>query len=145
MVSDFVLLVLDFEPRVFLMIYVSVYRDAPSAWPPHQYIILQALRNLPPNTTKSYTPPRIGNQSTFTLIPSGQLGLTETQLPGQPVDFDSSGNVINNGPAINASADVSFMDGTVVNGGFKNASDNWSHILQRELANRYFTSVLCSW
>ena len=33
----------------------------------------------------------------------------------------------------------------MTNGGSAVSGENWSQALQRELANRYFTSVMCSW
>jgi len=114
--------------------------DAPNTWAPHQYIALQALRSLPANITTTSIPSPPSGQSTFALIPSGQLGLNETQLPGQPFRT-VSGNASTSGPA----ADLSKANGTVVNGGSAVSGENWSQTLQRELANRYFSSVLCSW
>jgi alpha,alpha-trehalase len=110
-----------------------------SAWPPHQYIILEALRNLPSNLTQSPLP--LIND-TFAFIPPGQLGLTESQLPPQPL-ADGSGNAV---------GDVNMMNGTVVNGGNATTGVNgglgqpgWSSVLERELANRYISSAFCSW
>jgi alpha,alpha-trehalase len=128
------------------MIYIYIYRDAPNAWAPHQYIALQALRALPSNiTTTSIQSQQPSNQSSFDLIPSGQLGLNETQLPGQPVR--SGGNsVVINSTTTGLAADINSVNGTtVINGGNSSSGENWSQTLQRELANRYFTSVLCSW
>ena len=126
----------------FLLLCVSdyIFRDAPNTWAPHQYIALQALRSLPANITTTSIPSPPSGQSTFALIPSGQLGLNETQLPGQPFRT-VSGNASTSGPA----ADLSKVNGTVVNGGSAVSGENWSQTLQRELANRYFSSVLCSW
>ena len=76
-------------------------------------------------------------QDAFGLIPNGQLGITEDQLPGQPV-----------APGQNSSSSsLNSLNGTVVNGGNVTSSTNegWAVVLQRELANRYVSSVLCSW
>ena len=82
------------------------------------------------------------NQSTFALIPKGQLGLNETDLPGQPVRSGPSViNATTSGPA----ADINAGNGTVTNGGSAVSGENWSLGLQRMLANRYFVSCLCSW
>jgi len=117
--------------------------DAPNAWAPHQYIAILALRGLPANITTTGIPSPPSNQSTFALIPAGQLGLNETQLPGQPV---RSGPSIINATRTGPDADINLVpNGTVVNGGSAVSGENWSEALQRELANRYFTSVLCSW
>ena len=107
-------------------------RDYPNAWPPHQYIILSALLNLPSNITTTSIPE---SKTSFNLIPSGQLNLSLSDLPGQPLL--SGGNA-------SVEADINASNGTVSFGG--NASgENWSETLQRELANRFFASVLCSW
>ncbi|KAH9987249.1 glycoside hydrolase family 37 protein [Russula vinacea] len=89
--------------------------DAPNAWPPHQYIALEACAPSLPT-----------GQSAFSIVPNGQLGLEESDLPGQ---------VITNGQ--NASSTGSIAD--------INALDGWRDVLVRGLANRYFTSALCSW
>ncbi|KIM43068.1 glycoside hydrolase family 37 protein [Hebeloma cylindrosporum] len=117
--------------------------DAPNTWPPHQYIVLQALKSLPANVSKGALPAPSSNQSTFDLIPSGQLGLSESALPGQPIHEGSMAttNATSTGP----SADLNAVNGTVLNGGTAVAGEGWSQKLQRELANRYFASALCSW
>ena len=113
--------------------------DAPNAWPPHVYIAMQALRALPENVTNSVLPTPQANQSTYALIPEGQLGLEENALPGQPlykgVNASSTG----------AEADVNVRDGTVVNGGNATEGEGWGKVLQREMANRYISAALCSW
>ncbi|KAG7088886.1 hypothetical protein E1B28_012833 [Marasmius oreades] len=113
--------------------------DAPNAWPPHNYIVLQALRALPSNITSNALPNPANGQSSFSLIPSEQLGLEESQLPGQPVTTTSNATTTGSG------ADVNRLNGTVVNGGNATQGEGWGQQLQRELANRYITSVLCSW
>ncbi|ESK84799.1 glycoside hydrolase family 37 protein [Moniliophthora roreri MCA 2997] len=113
--------------------------DAPNAWPPHQYVVLQALRNLPSNITSNPLPTPSSNQSTFNLIPVGQLGLEESQLPGQQITTST------NASATGAASDINKLNGTVFNGGNATSGEGWAHALQRELANRYIASVLCSW
>ncbi|KAH9932786.1 glycoside hydrolase family 37 protein [Epithele typhae] len=120
-------------------IETSLQWDAPNAWPPHQYIVLQALRALPSNVTSGSLPTPSNGQSTYSLIPSGQIGIAENALPVQALS-----------PTVNASAtgsnaDISRLDGTVVNGGKKTDGEGWASALQRELANRYLASALCSW
>ena len=107
--------------------------DAPNAWPPHQYIALGALANLPSNIS---TKPVSTDGNAFSLIPSGQLGMDESALPSQPL-----------AAGVNASVgqDVNRLEGTVVNGGNGSADETWATTLPRELANRYITSALCSW
>ncbi|KAG1810845.1 glycoside hydrolase family 37 protein [Suillus subaureus] len=116
--------------------------DAPNSWPPHQYIIMQALRAIPSNLTTNGLPTPSSNQSTYDLIPAGQLDFTEAQLPGQPfLTAQANQNATATGPA----ADINKLSGTVVNGGNATAGEGWRDTLQREMANRYYTSVLCSW
>ncbi|KAG2114181.1 glycoside hydrolase family 37 protein [Suillus discolor] len=116
--------------------------DAPNCWPPLQYIILQALQAIPSNLTSNGLPTPDSNQSTYDLVPAGQLGFTEAQLPGQPIlGSPTNQNATATGPA----ADINKLSGTVINGGNATAGEGWRDTLQRELANRYYVSVLCSW
>lgn len=119
---------------------IAPIRDAPNAWPPHQYIAIQALRALPSNLTKNALPTLLSNQSTFDLIPDGQLGLVESQLPAQTI-LGSNQNVTTSGPG----SDLNKLNGTVVNGGNATDGEGWAQALQRQMANRYMTSALCSW
>ncbi|KAJ7713002.1 trehalase [Mycena metata] len=114
--------------------------DAPNAWPPHQYIALQALRALPANVTSGALPTPAAGANTFSLIPAGQLGVDESALPVQ-----------NLGPTTNAStsgptADISGRGAGagVVNGG-NATTGGWANVLGAQLANRYVAGVLCSW
>jgi alpha,alpha-trehalase len=106
--------------------------DMPNSWPPHQYIALEALRNLPSNLTTNTVP----NGSSFSLVPSGQLGVTEDQLPSQPIRGSSNTTTRD---------DISKLNGTVVNGGTAVNGEGWGQTLQRELANRYTAAAFCSW
>ncbi|PCH40410.1 glycoside hydrolase family 37 protein [Wolfiporia cocos MD-104 SS10] len=114
--------------------------DAPNAWPPHQFIILEALEALPANVTTGSLPTPPSNASTYALVPAGQIGVAEGALPGQPI-LRMGANATKVGPA----ADINRLSGTVVNGGNATEGEGWAHALQRELANRYFASALCSW
>ncbi|KZT70791.1 glycoside hydrolase family 37 protein [Daedalea quercina L-15889] len=114
--------------------------DYPNAWPPHQYIVLEALAALPPNLTAGTLPTPAANESTYALVPAGQLGLAEDELPGQVLSV-RLGNATKVGPA----ADISKLNGTVVNGGNATEGEGWADVLRREVANRYFASALCSW
>ena len=106
--------------------------DLPNAWPPHQYIALQALRSLPSNLTTNTMP----SGQSYGLVPSGQLGLSELQLPAQPIRGT-------NGKTTRT--DISKLNGTVVNGGAAVDGEGWGQALQRQLANRYTAAVFCSW
>ncbi|EJD54439.1 glycoside hydrolase family 37 protein [Auricularia subglabra TFB-10046 SS5] len=109
--------------------------DAPNAWPPHQYIVLQALKNLPENVAKGALPAKPEGKTTFALIPQGQLGVEEKDLPRQ----------ILAGGADGPGGDIQTLDGTVQNGGKKQDGEGWAAALERQLANRYATSAFCSW
>ncbi|KAI0088616.1 glycoside hydrolase [Irpex rosettiformis] len=113
--------------------------DAPNAWPPHQFIILEALQALPSNITNSPLPTPAANQSTYNLVPAGQLNIAESDLPSQLII--GSGNATKTGPV----SDINKLNGTVFNGGNATDGEGWSSALQRQLANRYFASALCSW
>ena len=102
-------------------------RDAPNAWPPHQYIALEALRALPSNITSDPLPTPNSSQSTFDLIPSGQIGVSEDALPVQAIAVGKNASLT--GP----SADINKLDGTVTNGGNKTDGEGWAATLQREL------------
>lgn len=113
--------------------------DAPNAWPPHQYIALEALRALPANVSIGAIPqPRTG-QSAFALVPSGQLGLEESALPGQTIRDGQ------NASSTGSDADINALFGTFVNGGNATMGEGWRDILVRGISNRYLTSALCSW
>jgi len=113
--------------------------DAPNSWPPHQYIALEALRALPANISSGSIPQPTTGQSTFSLVPSGQLGLDESALPGQGVYGGKNASKTGSG------ADINALNGTYFNGGNATNGEGWRDVLARGLANRYITSALCSW
>ena len=113
--------------------------DAPNAWPPHQYIALEALRALPANVSNGTIPQPPTGESAFVLVPSGQLGLEESDLPGQVIREGRNASSTGSG------ADINALNGTFVNGGNATTGEGWRDTLARGLANRYFTSALCSW
>lgn len=118
---------------------LAAYRDSPNSWPNLIMILLSALNELPSNITSMSLSVLSGNQSSFDLVPAGQLDLAESQLFGQPVM-----------PGVNASqtgssADINALNGTVVNGGNATDGEGWGRALQRMVANRYIASALCSW
>jgi hypothetical protein len=51
------------------------------SWPPHIYIILEALAGVPKNVTTLPLPQINAITSSYNFIPDGQLGLSEDQLP----------------------------------------------------------------
>jgi alpha,alpha-trehalase len=98
---------------------------------------------LPFNLTTTALPSPATGQSSFSLIPSGQLSLTEAQLPGQPIRVEYGAPV--NASVIGPSADINTNGATVVNGGRARQGEGWAEELGRESANRYFASAFCSW
>ena len=104
--------------------------DLPNAWPPHQYIALEALRNLPSNLTSNAIPDGLSSN----IVPSGQLGVTTDKLPPQSIRGGG-----------NSTDDLNKLSGTVVNGGTAANGEGWGQTLQRELANRYTAAAFCSW
>ena len=113
--------------------------DAPNAWPPHQYIALQALLGLSGNVSSGALPQPPSGQSAYALVPSGQLDVAENELPGQV-----AGNG-KNASSSGSGADINALNGTFVNGGNATTGEGWRDALVRSLANRYFSSVFCSW
>lgn len=110
--------------------------DAPNTWPPHQYIVMEALNNVPKNlSTKAY-PALSSDTTSWSLVPSNQLGLDQSQLPVQ--NLAAGGN---------AQGDLNWSNGTWTSGGAvpNNGTEKWNKALLRGMANRYFTSVFCSW
>jgi len=111
--------------------------DAPNAWPPHIYIVMQALLAMPSNITK--TPLPSGGNGSFAALPSGQLGMDESGLPPQPMNVGGSIN------ATGKDADVNFANGTWHNGGNATDGEGWRDALARGIANRYVGSAICSY
>ena len=112
--------------------------DAPNCWPPHQHVILQALRALPDNVSSGAIPQPPSGKSGFALVPDGQLGMEE-DLPGQLLWNGK------NASSTGSDADINTLKDTFVNGGNAIAGEGWRDALARGLANRYFTSAFCSW
>jgi alpha,alpha-trehalase len=125
----------------YVLISDKCSRDAPNSWPPHQYIILQALRALPANVSGVSLSSLTRNRSTFDIIPAGQLGILETDLPGQPIRFSGTRNATTSG----IEADINGLNGTVSNGGSSMEGEGWAQTLQREVANRFIATAFCSW
>jgi len=94
------------------------------------------MQNLPANLTRAVLPLLSPNVSSYSLVPSGQFGLNESALPLQPL---ASGGF--------AVGDINELSGggTVVNGGNGSVGEGWARTLSRELANRYMSSMFCSW
>ncbi|EIW74891.1 glycoside hydrolase family 37 protein [Coniophora puteana RWD-64-598 SS2] len=113
--------------------------DAPDAWPPHRYIILQAPRALPSNITSSPAPSPPPSPSSCALAPASQLNMPEADLLSQPI-LGTSCNASATGPDV----DISAMDGTIINVGRARGGEGWADRLQRELTNRYYTNLFPS-
>ncbi|KAJ6584320.1 Six-hairpin glycosidase-like protein [Mycena capillaripes] len=114
--------------------------DAPNAWPPHQYIALQALRALPANVTTGALPTPSAGAGTFSLVPEGQLGVPESALPMQALDTTTNASTSGSAADLNSLG----AGAGVFNGGNATAG-GWAEALGVQLANRYVASVLCSW
>ncbi|GAK65251.1 glycoside hydrolase family 37 protein [Moesziomyces antarcticus] len=121
--------------------------DFANAWPPHTYIALEALRNLPDSLSAG--PQLPAENGTFALIPmtngTNQLGQTEDSLPIQPIEYQP-GSMINETQAgatdpNNPEQEVN----PIMNVGNSTTGESWRDELVRELANRYVASALCSW
>ncbi|KAG8998439.1 hypothetical protein FRB90_012305 [Tulasnella sp. 427] len=102
--------------------------DAPNTWPPHQYIVMEALNNVPKNVSTQAYPALSSNTTSWSLVPSNQLGLDESQLPVQTL---AAGG--------NAQGDVNWNNGTWTSGGAVNGTEKWNEALLRGMANRYST------
>ncbi|KZT57237.1 glycoside hydrolase family 37 protein, partial [Calocera cornea HHB12733] len=109
--------------------------DFPNAWPPHQYIILRALQNMPSNITflpllTDYTPDL---PTAFSLLPANQTGVSSASaLPLQ--GFQVGGNV-----STNVNAGRGWLSAGI------NGTAGWRDALQLEVAQRYVDAAFCSW
>ncbi|TIB12944.1 hypothetical protein E3P92_02430 [Wallemia ichthyophaga] len=99
-----------------------------NAWAPLQYIAVKALEALPDNVTAGALQRPEDGQSTYSLVPSKQLGLDdESQAPTQPL-YNISGSTSNKD---------GFMD--------EYDCENWRECLANEVAQRFVSSTFCSW
>lgn len=93
-----------------------------------QDIAIKALEALPDNVTKGALRRPEEGQSTYSLVPSKQLGLDDaSQAPIQPL--------------YNISGSTSMKDGFIN----EYESDNWRDCLANEVAQRFVSSAFCSW
>ena len=86
--------------------------------------------NIPANlTSKAYDALAPANVSSYSPVPSGQLGMNESALPVQP------------GGASNGSSSLinTASDGNV------SLSESWRDVLLDEVANRYIARCVPSW
>ncbi|KAJ7786712.1 glycoside hydrolase family 37 protein [Mycena olivaceomarginata] len=104
-------------------------RDAPNAWPPHQYVALQALRALPANVTVALPTPAAG-AGAFSLVPRA-IGVDEAALPVQALSASS------NASTAGARRTSARAARGVVNGGNATGAAGWADALGVQLANRY--------
>ena len=95
---------------------------------------MEALNNVPKSVSTKAYPTLSSNVTSFSLVPSGQLGLNISQLPLQPL---ASGT--------NATGDINYVGGTWTNAGIATKGETWNKAMLRAMANRYFTSAFCSW
>lgn len=93
------------------------------------------------------------NSSSYDLIPEGQLGLSENELPQSVpnlsplVVVELTHDLLRQTLELGgyAAADVNAGKGTVFNGGVARKNEKWRDALIRELANRYVSAAFCSW
>ncbi|KAG8769519.1 hypothetical protein FRC12_004904 [Ceratobasidium sp. 428] len=119
-------------PSTFLA--TGLQWDFPNSWPPHIYIILEALANVPKKVVKKALPQINSTVTSYSLIPEGQLGLAQDRLPQQTLELGGY-----------AAADVNAGNKTVTNGGTATKGEKWRDALVRQLANRYVSAAFCSW
>ncbi|KAG8955246.1 hypothetical protein FRC03_011247 [Tulasnella sp. 419] len=110
--------------------------DAPNTWPPHQYIIIQALSKVPSSVSTRPYPQLSSGVTSLSLVPPNQLGLDRSQLPAQ-IDY------LTRNPS--SGGDINYLNGTWTDAGFHKPGETWNQALRRGVINRYFTSVFCSW
>jgi alpha,alpha-trehalase len=95
---------------------------------------MQALRALRVNVSSEAIPQPPSGKCGFALVPSGQLGLRENDLPGQLIGNGK------NASSTGSRADIKVLNGTLVNGVNATAGEGWRDALARGLA-RLVTSV----
>lgn len=129
------------------LVTTSQQWDFANAWPPHTYIALEALRNVPDILGAGAQ--LAAENGSFALIPmhngTNQLGQTQDSLPVQGLE-NQPGSAINETLAgatdpNNAAVELK----PALNTGNTTSGESWRDELVRELANRYVASALCSW
>lgn len=121
--------------------------DFANAWPPHTYIALEALRNLPDSLAAG--PQLPAENGTFSLIPmvngTNQLGQSLDTLPIEGIE-NEPGSALNKTLAGATDPNNSTQElNPLLNVGNSTTGESWRDELVRELANRYVASALCSW
>lgn len=77
-------------PAPASLIQTGLNWDAPNVWPPHVYTGIKALETVLRINPNSSVVPNI-TLTDFTRIPTGQLGLNQSQLPPQPASALGNG------------------------------------------------------
>ncbi|KAJ9480331.1 putative Neutral trehalase (putative) [Pseudozyma hubeiensis] len=121
--------------------------DFANAWPPHTYIALEALRNIPDMLGAG--PQLAAENGTFALVPmvngTNQLGLSEDGLPVQGLENEPGSSINRTLAGATDPNDPSVEVVPLLNTGNNTSGESWRDELVRELANRYVASALCSW
>ncbi|EST04817.1 Glycoside hydrolase, family 37 [Kalmanozyma brasiliensis GHG001] len=121
--------------------------DFANAWPPHTYIALEALRNLPDMLASGAQ--LSAENGTFALIPmvngTNQLGQTQDTLPVQGLENEPGSMINETSAGATDPSDPSVELTPALNTGNNTSGESWRDELVRELANRYVASALCSW
>lgn len=108
--------------------------DLPNVWPPQIYIALFGLQNLPANVSSASFETYGQEALSYSYLPPGHLGLSQDELPGQPVLGAAEG--VNIGPVQSFAA----------NGNVGNLTGlGWRDALAVAVASRYESSSFCSW
>lgn len=111
-----------------------MYAEHTDVWPPQIYIALFGLQNLPANISSSSFETYGQEALSYSYLPPGHLGLSQDQLPGQPVLGAAEG--VNIGPVQSFAA----------NGNVGNLTGlGWRDALAVAVASRYESSSFCSW
>lgn len=106
-----------------------------NSWPPEIYIAINALRNLPSNISSGSFDTFSQNVTSFSYLPSGHLGLQQSEVPPQTVLGDASRNITN----------VSTFGQLGNVGNLTGNNLSWRDGLAIAIANRYTTAAFCSW
>lgn len=122
--------------------------DSPNAWAPLTFIAVEALANVP--RSLGGTRPSPAPKGSFALVPKGQLGLPESQLPIQLIT--GTNDSIPYAGVGKTEADDGSRElvpphnvGNATTAQTTAKGEGWSDALLRELVNRYMASALCSW
>jgi len=111
--------------------------DAPNAWPPHTYIAIKALENLPSNLTTGSFANFSSSVLDYSSFIANQTGLSRSQLPKQSI-IGTNGQQDTNITSVTSFDQLGHV-------GNSTSNTSWSEGLAVAIANRYISSAYCSW